>query len=289
VFCAHAVLLAGHKPVFCDVDLESQNVTADCIAPHITGKTAAIMVVHYAGLPVDLDPILALGYPVIEDAAHAVDSLYKGQACGGMGEVGIYSFDAIKNLAVGEGGGITTRTQERIERANLLRYCGIGKSGFEASSHGLQRWWEYNIAGVFIKMNPSDIAAGIGLAQLGKLGEHQAYRKRIWDTYQEELGELSWVVGPCEARPGDRHSYFTYGIRVPRRDDLAHYLLAKGIYTTVRYHPLHLNPIYGQTGKRLPNCERLNEEALCIPLHPRLTLDEVDQVLSTIKAFGTAG
>jgi dTDP-4-amino-4,6-dideoxygalactose transaminase len=286
IFCAHAVLLSGQKPVFCDVDLASNNLTVEQIEPCITKKTAAIMVVHYAGLPADLDPIFELGYPVIEDAAHAVDSRYNGKACGSMGAVGIYSFDAIKNLAVGEGGGITTTTPELIDVARMLRYCGIGKSGFEASTHGKQRWWEYNIAGIFIKMTPSDIAAGIGLAQLGKMDGHQAYRKRIWDTYQEAFKEVPWITTPQEAKRGDRHSYFTYCIRVPKRDELAHYLFDQGIYTTVRYHPLHLNPIYGQMQRRLPNCERLNEEALCIPLHPRLTADDIDKVITTIKSFG---
>jgi dTDP-4-amino-4,6-dideoxygalactose transaminase len=285
IFCAHAVLLAGHKPVFCDVELESQNVAAEQIVPHLTPRTGAIMVVHYAGLPVDLDPILALGLPVIEDAAHAVDSRYRGRPCGGIGEVGIYSFDAIKNLAVGEGGGVTALDPGRMARARQLRYCGIGKSGFEASTGGKRRWWEYEIADVFIKMNPSDIAAGIGLAQMAKLDALQARRKEIWDYYQRELGTESWITLPLEARAGDRHSYFSYGVRVPHRDEFAQYLLEKGIYTTLRYHPLHLNPIYGQMDQRLPNCERLNEEALCIPLHPRLTPGEVEYVVATVKSF----
>lgn len=98
VSCAQVIMLAGCVPVFCDVDLESQNVTAETIKPHITKNTSAIMIVHYAGLPVDLDPIIELGYPVIEDACHAVDSLYKGKPCGTIGDAGVYSFDAVKNL-----------------------------------------------------------------------------------------------------------------------------------------------------------------------------------------------
>ena len=173
VSCAQVIMLAGCVPVFCDVDLESQNVTAETIKPHITENTGAIMIVHYAGLPVDLDPIIELGYPVVEDACHAVDSLYKGKPCGTIGDAGVYSFDAVKNLSIGEGGGVVTKDPKRSERADILRYCGIGKSGFEASTHGKERWWEYNIVEPFIKMNPSDIAAGIGLAQVGKLDELQ--------------------------------------------------------------------------------------------------------------------
>lgn len=284
VSCAQVVMMAGCVPVFCDVDLDTQNITAEMIKPHITDKTSAIMVVHYAGLPVDMDPIMELGYPVIEDACHAVDSTYKGKACGNIGDVGVYSFDAVKNLSMGEGGGVTSKHIEYMERADILRYCGIGKSGFEASTHGKERWWEYNIVEPFIKMNPSDIAAGIGLAQLGKLDELQAYRKKIWDIYQSEFAGEDWIITPQDAVDGDKHSYFTYFIRVPNRDAMAKYLFENGIYTTLRYHPLHLNPLYQYNG-HLKNSEILNEEGLNIPLHPSLSMDDVDKIVTYCKKF----
>ena len=98
VSCAQAVLLVGCVPIFADVDPATHNITADLIKPHITEKTSAIMVVHYAGKPVDMDPIIELGLPVVEDAAHAVDSFYKGKICGSIGDVGIFSFDSVKNI-----------------------------------------------------------------------------------------------------------------------------------------------------------------------------------------------
>jgi aminotransferase len=289
VSCAQAVILAGHKPVFCDVDLRTMNIRRQDIEARLSPRTKAIMVVHYAGLAVDLDPILELRLPVIEDAAHAVCSTYKGKPCGAIAEVGIYSFDAVKNLTTGEGGGIATRDPAWIARAKTLRYCGIGKSGFEAavaSAKGKTRWWEYNIQEPFIKMLPTNIAAGIGLAQLAKIDDLQATRKRIWDHYQAELGRLPWIITPADSKEGDSHSYFTYCIRAPRRDELAHFLLDNGVYTTLRYHPLHLNPLYRQTKVRLPNCERLNEDALSIPIHPRLSPEEADKVVELIKDFG---
>ena len=285
VSCAQAVILAGHVPIFCDVDLVTMNATVETIKDRITEKTGAVMVVHYAGLPVDMEPILALGLPVIEDAAHAVDSYYKGKACGGIGDVGIYSFDAVKNLAVGEGGGVYANNIEMIQRAKVLRYCGIGKSGFEASTQGKKRWWEYTIHESFIKMNPSDIAGGIGLAQLDKLDTLQATRKEIWDYYQKAFGDTDYVITPVEASEGDQHSYFTYCIRVQQRDELAHYLMDQGIYTTLRYHPLHLNKLYKQTDVCLKNCEQLNEDALSIPLHPNMTLEDAQKVVFEIKKF----
>jgi aminotransferase len=288
VSCAQAVLMAGCVPVFCDVDLQTMNVRAIDIEPRITTKTAAIMVVHYAGLPVEMDSILALGLPVIEDAAHAVVSSYKGRPCGTIGDVGIFSFDAVKNLAVGEGGGLIARDPASMERARRLRYCGIGKSGFESavsSAEGKKRWWEYHIDEPFIKMLPTNIAGAIGLGQLEKLDALQARRREIWQRYDHELGLLPGVDLPVGDSPHTEHSYFTYCIQAEDRDELAFYLFDRGIYTTVRYHPLHLNPLYGQMDVNLPNSQTLNARALNIPLHPRLTDDEVSHIVSSIATF----
>lgn len=287
VSCAQAILLAGHTPVFCDVELDTLNVSRQTIEPCITKKTGAIMVVHFAGKPVDMDPIIELGFPIIEDAAHAVDSFYKGKPCGGIADVGIYSFDAVKNLTTGEGGGIATKNKEMIDRAKILRYCGIGKSGFEAAAStakGKDRWWEYNITEPFIKMLPTNIAAAIGLAQLDKIDGLQAWRKEIWEIYQKEFADISWISRPVDPEKYEQHSYFTYVIRVPQRDKLARYLFDADIYTTLRYHPLHLNPLYKSKAK-LPNSELLNDDSLSIPLHPNLTMEQVELIVDTIKKF----
>ena len=289
VSCAQAVIVAGHKPVFCDVDPLTMNIRREDIEPLLNPKVKAIMVVHYAGLAVDLDPIFDLGLPVIEDAAHAVCSTYKGKPCGAIADVGIYSFDAVKNLTTGEGGGIASTNAEWIERAKRMRYCGIGKSGFEAAvanAKGNARWWEYNITEPFIKMLPTNMAAGIGLAQLDRLDALQEIRENIWCHYQSEFANISWITTPMEAPEGDRHSYFTYCIRVPKRDELAHFLLENEVYTTLRYHPLHMNPLYKQMDVRLPHSEALNEDALSIPLHPRLSTEEVVKIVDLIKQFG---
>jgi aminotransferase len=287
VSCAHAVVLAGHHPVFCDVDLETQNVTVETVRAAMTPKTKAIMVVHYAGLPVRLAPICELGLPVIEDAAHAVDSKLGDRYCGAIGDVGVYSFDAVKNLVMGEGGAVTTRNPSTFEQAKLLRYCGIGKSGFEASTSNKDRWWEYNIAEFFPKLLVSDINAGIGLAQLRKLDQLQATRKRIWNAYQEAFKDLDWLARPRDAEEGDQHSYFTYVIRIAKRDRSAKILYDRGIYTTLRYHPLHMNAIYKSDAK-LPVSERLNHEALSIPLHPNLSQADVDKIIAEVRALPQA-
>jgi len=284
VSCAHAVVLAGHHPVFCDVDINTHNVTGETVRAAMAPKTRAIMVVHYAGLPVNMAEIMGLGLPIIEDAAHAVDSKIGDKYCGSMGDVGIYSFDAVKNLVMGEGGAVTTRDPKDAERARLLRYCGIGKSGFEASTGNKDRWWEYNIAEFFPKLLVSDINAGIGLAQLRKLDQLQATRKRIWNAYQEAFKDLDWLRRPVNASATEQHSYFTYVIRIPKRDLSAKALYDRGIYTTLRYHPLHLNAIYKSDAK-LPNSEQLNRDALSIPLHPNLSDSDLDKIITEVRAL----
>jgi len=289
VGCAHAIRLNGHRPVFCDVEITTQNVTRETIRPHVTPRTAAIMVVHYAGRPVDLEPVRELGLPIIEDAAHAVDSTYGGKACGSLGAVGVFSFDAVKNLTTGSGGGLTCRDPERLDMARRLRYCGIGKSGYETASRsrgGSARWWESEIHGTFVKAVPSDLNAAIGLAQLRKIDALQERRAEIWDRYQHAFADSELVESPEDAAVDQTHSYFTYLIRVDARyrDRLAGHLLDHGIYSTLRFHPLHLSPIFGPR-QELPLTETLSECGLNIPLHPRLTDEDVERVIQTIMTF----
>jgi len=286
VSCAHAVVLNGLKPVFCDVDLETCNVRIEDIEPLVNNNTKAIMVVHYAGKPVEMESIMEIGLPVIEDAAHAVDSKIREKFCGTIGQIGIYSFDAIKNLSMGEGGGIVAQDPHLAKQARTIRYCGIAKSGFESSTEKA-RWWEYDIQDIFPRIIPNDICASIGIAQIKKLDEFQLRRRQIWERYDKELSELFWLNLPKGPGKNEQHSYFTYFIRLnnDKRDNLAHYLFSQGIYTTLRFHPLHLNKIYGAEGK-LRNCEILNETALNIPLHPNLSESDVDKVIEEIKKFG---
>lgn len=285
VTCANAVVLAGHRPVFADVDLLSANVDAETISRALTERTRAVMVVHYAGKPVDIGPVLELGLPVIEDAALAVDSVVGGRRCGTFGAFGVFSFDAVKNIATPDGGGLCVQDSDVVARIRRLRYCGVGTSGFERSSRG-GRWWELEAIEPFPRSIPNDVSASIGLAQLRRLPANQAARKRIWDAYRRELEGVTWLSLPAEAGPGERHSYFTFLVRVldGRRDALAHDLLEQGIYTTLRYHPLHLVPPF-DGGPPLRNTEILADQGLNLPLHPRMSDDDVARVIDAVSRF----
>ena len=287
ISCATAIVLNNLKPIFCDVNIDTQNITYETIEPKITKNTRAIMIVHYAGKPVNVEEIKKFGLPVIEDAAHAVDSMIDSKYCGSIGDIGVYSFDGVKNLAIGEAGGLTSNSKEVLERAAKLRYCGISKSGFEASANK-ERWWEYEVSDFAPKLIPDDISASIGIAQIKKLDENQSYRKKIWNIYNEELAKNNWLVLPQDAGKNEQHSYFTYFIRVIKgsRDKLAKFLYENKIYTTLRYQPLHLIPIYNSTNIRLKNSEILNETGLNIPLHPNLELEDIYYIIEKIKEFG---
>lgn len=290
IACANAIQLNNLKPIFCDVDLDSCNARPEDVERKITKNTSAIMVVHYAGKPVDMDGMKQFGLPIVEDAAHAIDSYYKGKHCGAIADVGIFSFDAVKNLTTAEGGGLLARDAELADKARQLRYCGIAKSGFQASGDK-DRWWEYEIHDSFPKMLNTDVNASIGLAQLEKLKGFQQRRKDLWERYNKEFREESWADGwlktPVDAASDEQHSYFTYCIQLRSgdRDKLAKHLYDDGIYTSLRFHPLHMNAIYGSTEEKLENCEVLNQTALNIPFHHRLSDDDVSKIFDSLKTF----
>jgi dTDP-4-amino-4,6-dideoxygalactose transaminase len=284
VACAHAVVLAGCQPVLCDVDLETCNVDERSVEERLSDRTAAVMVVHYAGLPVDMAPILQFGHPVIEDAAHAIDSAADGVHCGTSGAAGIFSFDSVKNLATCDAGAVIG-SPELVRRAKELRYCGVRRSGFKAAPERA-RWWEHDIAAAFPRVIANDIAAALGIAQLERLDALQARRKAIWDMYDDAFAAADWISRPPGIPDGVRHSFFTYLIRVPAgsRDGLARHLFDSGVYTTLRYHPLHMTDFY-RTSYPLPNTERIAVEGLNLPLHPRLTESDVQRVIDLVLGY----
>jgi|GEM_PF-923790 len=290
VSCAHAVVLNNCVPVFCDVEYDSMNCSLETITKHITPKTAAIMVVHYGGKPVNIGPILELGLPVIEDAACAIDSKIGDQYCGSFGDIGCFSFDSMKNLSAGEGGAIVAASTSMIEKVKRLRYCGIAKSGIDAAKEHKGRWWETEVLYASIRQMPNDIIASIALAQLRKLDQLQLIRKTIWDIYQREFENIQDLIRPVNAGNNEQHSYFTYAIKVPymndsvNRDKLAYFLYDRGIYTTLRYYPIHYMKLY-ETHQCLQNTEKLNEEALSLPIHPDLSDTDVDKIVSAVKEF----
>jgi len=291
VASANAAVSRGARPVFCDVDPRTLNATAETIAACLTPKTKAVLLLHYGGLPADMDPILELlrprGIALIEDSACSVASVYRGRACGTMGDIGVWSFDPAKILVTGDGGMVYARDEELASRAERELYLGLGsQSGFSNTS--ATRWWEFEVACDGRRGITNDISSAIGLEQLAKLPGFLERRRQVDEFYRRELAAIDWLVPRPEVPADCRSSYYFYWIQVAgegRRDRLAAHLKERGIYTTFRYHPLHRVVYYGHSGQALSDTERVADETLLLPLHQALSDSDLDQILDGVRSF----
>ncbi len=291
VAVASAVLELGAKPVFADVDPAYYNILPSEIARLKTKKTRAVFILHYGGHPAPFDELkAAAGKDVLifEDSANSVASKYKGTHCGALGDGGVFSFDAMKILVMGDGGALIMKDETLRRRAKALRYLGYGEgvaSGTEAAKSGKLRWWEYDVEEFSGRFISNDIQASMGRVQLKKLPGFIARRKQIWDFYQSRKKNIPGLTLPPEPLPQTSGSYYLYWVKAPgKRNELAAFLKEKGIYTTFRYFPLHLVKFYGDKS-RLPNAEDMNENALNIPVHQNLTDSEIEQIAGAIRQF----
>lgn len=277
IAAANAVLRRGATPVFCDVDPHTLNTNIQYLLPHVNPKTKAVLLVHYGGLSCNIRPILNLGLPVVEDAAVAVGSAVGGKACGTIGDIGLWSFDAMKMLSAGAGGAIWCKTPKMADRAESLIRLGVTvQHGIDGTA---RRWWEYSIGvpGRLSEMN--DISAAIALCQLDRLEANLQHRREVCYAYNMGLKGLPLRLPPPISNP---NFYWIQAKDGPTRDALAHHLRSKGIYTKMSYYPLHLAL---NTGQSLPGAEEASERTLLLPLHYALSKKDVKQVIREGRAF----
>lgn len=286
-----AVIDAGARPVFADVDPVTLNILPEEIDRLKNGKTKAVFLLHYGGHPAPVDDIQAVcgsRIQIIEDSANSVSSRYKGKMCGTLGDAGMCSFDAMKILVMGDGGVLIVRDEEVYKRATSLRYLGFPPtttSGTDSLKSGKRRWWEFELENSSGRYISNDILASIGRVQLRKLPEFIERRKQIWEFYQRSLADVPEVQIPPEPLPGCTSSYYLYWLRVPgKRDELANYLKGRGIYSTYRYYPLHMIRYFGATD-RLRNAEEVNESVLNLPLHQGLTNAQTELIVAEVRKF----
>ena len=285
----HAILYNNAIPVFSDIDEDTLNIKLDEIERLITPKSKAILVIHYGGYPCDMDPILEIakdkGLKVIEDAAHACGTEYKGKKIGSIGDATCFSFHAIKNLAAGDGGMITVKNQEVAERLKRLRWLGISRGTWDRSMGKAYRW-KYNVEELGFKYHMNDITAAIGLVQLSKLEKANARRREIVKTYNKAFADLSWIKTPVE-KPYAKSACHNYVIKVlnGKRDELIAYLAENGISASVHYIPNHLYKIYKPFYRELPVTERVWKTLITLPLFPDLKDEEVRQIIDIVRKF----
>lgn len=285
VSTAHVVAYNLATPIFVDVD-ENLSIDVEDLKRKITPRTKAIMVVHYSGRPVDMDRVkeVAGDIPIIEDAAHAVGSLYKGTKCGNLGNLACFSFHAVKNLTMGDGGAITTDNKEFYERAKRLRWLGIDKGTWERTQDNKTYWWEYDVTEIGLKCHMNDISAVIGLCQLEKIDLMNRIRKRIAGIYDEGLKGVKQIKTPIGDTRNFKSSWHIYCIKCEQRDDLSYYLKEKGIATGVHHKPIHLYKCYNNIPS-LPEAEKQFKKILSLPMHIRLSIKDVHTIISEIKNF----
>jgi len=286
----NAILSVGAKPIFADVDNKYLNILPSEIERLRNKNTKAVFILHYGGHPCNMDEIKEKcnGIYLLEDSANSIVSKYKEKNCGTLGDLGCFSFDAMKFLVMGDGGAISINNPEFMEKGEQVRYFGIKnrQSGIDSMKENPQRWWEIDLASPENRYTSNDILGSIANIQLEKLDSFIQKRKEIWETYQKELKNIEGIGIPPEPLPDTKSSYYLYWIRVKNnlRDKLAEFLIKDGIYCTFRYYPLHLISYYS-SNQRLPNAEEANKEILNIPLHQNLSNEDIQKIVSAIKTF----
>ncbi len=285
VSTAHVVAYNLATPIFVDVD-ENLSIDIEDVRRKITPRTKAIIPVHYSGRPVDMHKLEKVtgNIPIIEDAAHACGSVYKGKKCGNLGYLGCFSFHAVKNLAMGDGGAITMDNTKLYERAKKLRWLGIDKGTWDRTDRNKSYWWEYDVSEIGLKCHMNDIYDSIGLFQLKKLSVMNGYRRNVALLYSEGLKDVQQVVIPNMDTSDSRSSWHTYCIKCRHRDALSIHLKERNIMTGVHYKPIHLYGCYGNIPS-LPNSERYFKQILSLPMHSLLTYNEVNIVIDEIRCF----
>jgi perosamine synthetase len=284
----HAILYGGGIPVFADVEEDTANIDPESVARLVTDKTRAIVCVHYGGRPCKMDALQAIaaehGLLLIEDAAHGCGGEYRGRKLGTIGDFGCFSFHAVKNLATGEGGAITTDDDDANARLRRLRWLGISKDTWSRETI-TQYSWYYTVEEVGFKYHMSDIPAAIGIVQLDRLDEMNAARRTWARAYGETLADCDWIRLPV-AEPDTRPDWHNYVIQTDHRDDLNLYLAERGISTGVHYIPNNHYAMYQACRGETPVCERVWQRLLTLPLYPDLAQEDFDRVVAAIHEFG---
>jgi len=286
VSTAHAVAYNLATPIFADVKPDTLEIDPEDVAKKITRRTRAIIPVHYGGRPVDMDRLReAIGdIPIIEDCAHATGASYKGKMCGSLGIMSCFSFHAVKNIAMGDGGALLLNSQEMAERAKRLRWLGIDKGTWDRSKIDRSYWWEYFVDEIGLKCHMNDISAAIGLVQLKKLKWMNERRREIAQAYFSGLDDIHEIMLPPRDDSDFVSSWHIFCIKCERRDELSDFLQKKGILTGVHYKPIHTYKCYGNSPS-LPVAENIFPKLLSLPVYPGMTDNDVAFVIDMIRDF----
>ncbi len=288
VSTSNAFVLRGAKIVFADSYPDQPNVDPACLEALITPKTKAIVVVHYAGVACDMDAIMDIANKhnllVVEDAAQAVDSFYKGKPLGGIGHLSAFSFHETKNIISGEGGMLVVNDKRYADRSEIIWEKGTNRSAFFRGEVDKYGW--VDIGSSFL---PSEIIAAFLFAQLENLADIQDRRRAIWDRYYNglkplaEKGHFDLPVIPDYAT-NNAHMFYLVLPNLTKRQSFIKYLRSKEIHAVFHYLSLHKSPYYQDkhSGLELPNCDRFADCLVRLPFYYELADEQIDYIIEQI-------
>jgi len=293
---ASVVIHAGGIPVFADCKKDTMNIDPEDLKRKITPKTKAIIPVHFAGRACEMDAIMDIAQRhnlrVIEDCAHAIETEYHGKKAGTFGDLGCFSFYVTKNIVTGEGGMAITDNEEYSSTIKIMALHGMSKDAWERFGDSGYKHYQVLYAGY--KYNMMDLQAAIGIHQLQRVDHQWNRRQEIWNMYNEAFKDLP-VFTPALVESDTKHAYHLYTLLLDierlriSRDDFLDMMTKRNIGTGVHYVALHLHPFYRNTfGYKigdLPNSEWISERTVSIPLSAKLTDEDVEDVIGTVKGI----
>lgn len=292
---AEIVRYLGATPIMVDVDAETFNMTAASFKAAITNKTKAVVPVHFAGLACDMDPIIAVAKEhnirVIEDAAHALPTKYKGKLIGTLDtDITVFSFYANKTMTTGEGGMVVTRHPELAKRCKVMRLHGISRDAFDRYVSTKPAWF-YEVIAPGFKYNMPDIAAAIGIHQLKRLPAFQDKREQMARVYFDAFKDLPLEM-PSAATGDDVHAWHLFPVKIKpeagiERARFIEKMAELGIGCSVHFIPLHLHPYwrdtYNLTPEMFPVAQRIFEQEVSLPLYTKMTSEDQLRVIAAVK------
>jgi dTDP-4-amino-4,6-dideoxygalactose transaminase len=295
-FCAsvNAIIHAGAQPVLADVDPTTFNIDPVRVEAQITTRTKAILPVHFAGRPCDMDGLGMLvkkhGLLLIEDCAHAIETTYKGKHVGTFGEFGCFSFYVTKNVATGEGGMVLTPREDAANRLKILALHGMSKDAWKRFTD--EGYKHYQVVECGFKYNMMDIQAALGIHQLRRVEASWRRRQEIWQIYQRAFRDLPLTL-PAPPEEGTRHAYHLYTVLVDfertgvSRDAFMGAMTAENVGVGVHYRSIPVQPYYaerfGWKPEDYPNSVSIGEKTVSLPLSAKLTDEDVHDVIRAVR------
>ena len=287
VATVQAIRMAGATPVFCEVEPETLNLDVADAVSRVTRRTRAILPVHFAGLPCDMDALLNAARDrnlrIVEDAAHAFGASYHGRKVGTLGDLTCFSFDTIKHITCGEGGAVATNNDTFAR--DLTRRRRLGMESSYAAAGPDEAHWPYHVVSHGFRYHLPDLHAAIGLAQLEKFHTFQGRRREIVARYDAAFA--GWEELEPLAHDLENACPWAYVVKLlnGRRDAFREHLQQRGIATMIQFIPNHLQPAFAPFRRELPVTERLFDQIVTLPLFVEMTEADVAAVIKGVQSF----